>query len=176
MVTAWILALIVAGAAAGTDWKSRRIPNRLTVPAVLLGLGVNTLLYGWAGTKAALGGAGLMLLLFLPMVWLRALGAGDAKLMVALGAFLGPLQVVAVLFGAVLVSGLMAAVLMVRQRRVKQTLRNMGELVKGFFVFGFQPHPVIRLENQQLSSVPFGVAAAVATFICFGGIVFIGKV
>ncbi len=174
-MTAWILALLVVGAAAATDWRSRRIPNRLTVPAAIVGVTVNSLLYGWTGTKAALAGAGFMLLLFLPMVWLRALGAGDAKLMVALGAFLGPLQVLAVLFGAVLVSGLMAAVLMIRQKRVKQTLRNMGELVKGFLVFGFQPHPVIRLENEKLSTVPFGVAAAVATLVCFGGMAFIGK-
>ena len=175
MVIAWILALVAVGVAAGTDWRSRRIPNRLTVPAVVLGVGVNTALHGWTGTKAALAGAGLMLLLFLPVVWLRALGAGDAKLMVALGTFLGPLQVLGVLFVTVLVSGLMAVVLMVRQRTVKQTLRNMGELVKGFVVFGFQPHPVIRLENQQLSSVPFGVAAAVATLICFSGIALVEK-
>jgi len=174
-VALWLLALSVVGLAAWTDWRSRRILNRLTVPAVILGVAANSLLNGWTGTKAALAGAGLMLLLFLPMVWLRALGAGDGKLMVALGAFLGPSQVVAVLFGAVLISGLMAVVMIVRREKVKETLRNMGELVKGFAVFGFRPHPVLRLENQQLSSVPFGVAAAMATLICFGGIAFVGK-
>lgn len=170
----WVMALFVVGLAAEDDWRWRRIPNRLTVPAAILGVAANVWLNGWGGFKAALAGAGVMLILFLPMVWLRALGAGDAKLMIALGTFLGPLKVLIVMFGAILISGLMAAVVIICRKRSKQTVQNMGELVKGFFVFGFRPHPVIRLENQQLAAIPFGVAAATATLLCFGGIAFVG--
>ena len=55
----WMLATIPAMVAGWTDWRSRRIPNWLTVPALFLGIGVNTLALGWAGAKDSLLGAGL---------------------------------------------------------------------------------------------------------------------
>ncbi len=86
----WMLATIPAAVAGWTDWRSRRIPNWLTVPALFVGIAVNTLALGWAGAKEALLGAGLGLGLLLPFVLLRSLGGGDWKLVGALGAFLGP--------------------------------------------------------------------------------------
>src|ERR1043166_2446284 len=114
------LAVLLAGWAGWLDWRSRRIPNWLTVPALLLGIAVNAIAGGVAGGEAGLLGAGLGLALLLPFVLLRGLGAGDWKLMGALGAFLGPGRLLVVLFGTILIAGLMAVVEMVRRRRVKQ--------------------------------------------------------
>jgi Flp pilus assembly protein protease CpaA len=84
------LAVALALIAGWTDWRSRRIPNWLTVPGLLIGVSVNALIGGWAGLKTSLLGAGLgLLLLLLPFVFLRSLGAGDWKLAGALGAFVG---------------------------------------------------------------------------------------
>ena len=47
----WMLAAIPALVAGWTDWRSRRIPNWLTVPALLLGIGVNSLAAGWSGSQ-----------------------------------------------------------------------------------------------------------------------------
>jgi len=47
----WLLALAIAGIAAGIDVKSRRIPNWLTIPGFFVGLIVNQLVYGWSGLK-----------------------------------------------------------------------------------------------------------------------------
>ena len=84
------LAVALALIAGWTDWRSRRIPNWLTLPGFLVGVSVNTIAGGWLGLKASLLGAGLGLLLLLPFVFLRSLGAGDWKLAGALGAFVGP--------------------------------------------------------------------------------------
>lgn len=80
---------VVAIIAGITDWRSRRIPNWLTVTALLIGIVTNSWLHGWAGAKTSLLGAGLGLLLLLPFVLIRSLGAGDWKLVGALGAFFG---------------------------------------------------------------------------------------
>ena len=106
----WMLATIPALVAGWTDWRWRRIPNWLTVPALLLGIAVNCFATGWAGAKESLLGAGLGLGLLLPFVLIRSLGAGDWKLVGALGAFLGPSRLITVLLGTVLVAGLMAVV------------------------------------------------------------------
>jgi prepilin peptidase CpaA len=171
-ITVSILTLALALGAGWLDWRSHRIPNWLTVPGLLLGLGASTVAWGWPGTKEALEGAGLALAILLPVVLLRGLGAGDWKLMGALGAFLGPQRLIVVLFGAILIAGLMAVVTMIQQKRVKATLRNVLILVHGFITFRVLPRTKhLTLDNPDLMRVPFGVAAAMATFLFFGMVV-----
>ncbi|MGA9968908.1 MAG: hypothetical protein WBQ07_01140, partial [Candidatus Acidiferrales bacterium] len=92
---------------------------------------------------------------------------GDWKLMGALGAFLGPILFVYVLVGSILVSGLMAVVQVMRTHRVRQTMRNIYVLVRGFLSFGLRKNPEISLDNPGLLKLPFGVAVAAATVICY---------
>ena len=165
------LPLALAGAfalAAGfTDWRSRRIPNWLTVSALLVGLGTNSLLAGWTGAKVALEGAGVGLLLLFPFVLVRALGAGDWKLVGAMGAFLGPHQLLVVLFAAVIIAGLMALALIIYRRRMGQTLRNIGHLLLAY-AKGRPGDPSISLDNPQAAKIPFGVAFAAAVILYLG--------
>ena len=165
--TFWISALAVTLIAAWTDWRTRRIPNWLTMPALVLGIGTHALAAGWPGAKASLEGAGLAMAILLPFVIVRGLGAGDWKLMTAVGALLGPGLFIVALLASVFVSGLMAMVHLVRHGMVMTTLRNLVVLVRGVFSFGFRSHPEISLDNPKLLKVPFGVAAAIATVICY---------
>ena len=158
---------LLAIAAGWTDWRSRRIPNWLTVPGLLLGIATNSWLRGWSGAKDALLGAGLGLLLLLPFVLIRSLGAGDWKFVGALGAFLGPQNLLTVLVLGILVNGLMAAVMVVRKRRVRQTLRNMGRMLAAFLSIHL-PSSDLTLDNPELVKVPFGVAVAIAVIVYTG--------
>ena len=135
---------------------------------MLLGLGANALAGGWPGAKAALEGAGLALGLLLPFVLARGLGAGDWKLMGALGAFLGPARLVVVLLGTVFIAGAMAVAEMVRRKRIKQTLANLWTLVLIIVTFGHRSaRENISLDNAGLMALPFGVAAALSTVLFF---------
>jgi len=155
-------AMGLAGWAGWIDWRLRKIPNRLTIPALLAGLAISACLQGWSGAKSALEGAGVSLVLLLPFVLLRGLGAGDWKLMGALGAFLG-LQVVWVLLGTVLIVGLMSVVEIIRQGKIQQTLSNLWVLMVACATFHINVAASITLDNPRLLKVPFGVAAALAT-------------
>lgn len=163
----WTSALVLTLSAAWLDWRSRRIPNWLTVPALFLGITANSVLAGWHGAKSSVEGAGLALILLLPLVLLRALGAGDWKLMGAVGAFLGPILFLFILVGSLFASGLMAMVAMMRTHRVVATLRNVVQLLRGFISFGLRGKPSITLDNPELLKLPFGVAVAVSTLVCF---------
>ncbi len=165
--TTWILTLLLTFLAAGCDWRSRKIPNWLTIPGLVAGLTLHIIIGGWHGALFALEGAGLALVLLLPLVLLRGLGAGDWKLMGAVGAFLGPILFLCVLFASILAAGLMAVVQMVRAGRVAETFRNMGILIKGIFSFGLVTHPQISLDNPELMKLPFGMAVAAATLLSF---------
>ena len=163
----WVLTLIFTFYAGWIDWRTRRIPNWLTVTGFFLGIGMHIVIGGWHGVFSSLEGAGIGLLALLPLVILRGLGAGDWKLMGAVGSLLGPWGLLAVLFVAVMVSGLMALATIIQAQRVITTLRNMVVLVQGFFVFGWRGNPEITLDNPGLLKLPFGVAAAMTTMICF---------
>jgi len=163
----WAAVLVLAGMAAWVDWRSRRIPNWLTVTGVALGFTLNTFLWGWNGAKSSLGGLVVILVLLLPLVVLRGLGAGDWKLMGALGAMVGIKQVLRMLVATVLIAGLMAMVQITLRKRWRASLGNLGELAKGSFVFGLRPHPVISLDNPTLLTLPFGVAAGIAAAVCY---------
>jgi prepilin peptidase CpaA len=164
----WLLPALFAAIAGFTDWRSRRIPNWLTIGGLVSGILVNSLTRGWLGARDSLLGAGLGLMLLLPFVLVRSLGAGDWKLMGALGAFLGPSPLITVLFAAVLVAGLMALILVLWKRRLGQTLRNIARMLAAVFRFHL-PGPEVSLDNPEALKVPFGVAAAIAVVLHTAG-------
>ena len=164
--TIWLLVIAVALAAGWTDWRSRKIPNWLTVPGLAVGIALNSYWHGWEGAKSSLEGAGLALVVLLPVVLLRGLGAGDWKLMGAVGAFLGPAAFLVVLTVSVLVAGVMGIVQMIRARRVVRTLKNLVVLVHGFIIFGLRPNPNVSLDDPESLKLPFGIAAAIGTLLC----------
>lgn len=164
--------VILAGAvllsliAAATDLRSRRIPNWLTVPGLVVGIAANTALSGWSGLKASLLGAAVGLALLLPFVLLRSLGAGDWKLAGALGAFTGPSILMDLLLGSVLVAGVMAMALVIYKRRTRETIRNIGHILVSLVTFRL-PGERVSLDNPESLKVPYGVALAF-TMVLYG--------
>jgi prepilin peptidase CpaA len=165
--TIWAFTIALTLVAGGWDWRTRRIPNWLTVSGFLIGLIVHTWISGWRGAVMSLEGAGLALAVLIPLVLMRGLGAGDWKLMGAVGSFLGPVMMLFVLLATILVAGVMATVMVIKTNQVVSTFRNMAILVQGFFAFGLVTHPEISLDNPGLLKLPFGVAVAIGTLGCF---------
>jgi prepilin peptidase CpaA len=159
-------AVLVSLVAAATDLRSRRIPNWLTVPGVLVGITANTALGGWSGLKASLLGVTVGLALLLPFVLLRSLGAGDWKLAGALGAFAGPSLLINLLLGSVLVAGVMAMALVIYKRRTRETIRNIGHILVSLVTFRL-PGERVSLDNPESLKVPYGVALAF-TVVLYG--------
>ena len=164
--------VILAGAVAisliagFTDLRSRRIPNWLTVPGLVIGVVANTVFGGWSGLRTSLLGAVIGLALLLPFVLLRSLGAGDWKLAIALGGFTGPGLLMDLLIGSVFVAGLMAVALVVYKGRVRQTLRNIGHILISLVTFRL-PGTHVSLDNPESLKVPYGVALAL-TVVLYG--------
>ena len=158
-------ALLIGGF---TDWRSGRIPNWLTFPAMLGGLAfwliVGAILNGEHSPWAMFRQSGFALACGLvPMAVIYAaggLGGGDVKLMGAVGAVCADWRcVLATAVYGFIVAGLMAVVLMVRQRIVLRTLRRI-------FAAGLQAAARVKPDiPDDAPRVPFGAA------LCVGGIV-----
>lgn len=159
-------AVLVAAIAGWTDARSRRIPNWLTVPGLVVGVVMNTIFNGTSGLKTSLLGVMVGLGLLLPFVLVRSLGAGDWKLVGALGAFVGPALLADLLLLSVFVAGLMAVVLIIYKGRVRETLRNIGHILVSLVTFQL-PHTRVSLDNPDALKVPYGVALAL-TVVFYG--------
>jgi len=113
------------------DIRTRKVPNVITGPALLLGLGAHLAFGGTVAALSALGGALLAGALLFPG-WLAGwMGAGDVKLMAAVGAWLGwPLSLFAVL-SALVAGGLIAVLVAARRRHLGHTLLRAATLLPG---------------------------------------------
>jgi prepilin peptidase CpaA len=157
------LAVAVGICAAITDVKARRIPNRLTYSAMVAGLVLQGILYGWKGLLLSVEGGLLFGGVFLLFYLVRAMGAGDVKLAAALGSIVGVSATLPVMLATALAGGALAICFMVLSGRVVETLRNTL-WVTGFHVqHGLQVHPVVNLGNPAGLRMPYGLAFAAGT-------------
>jgi len=160
-------ALAVAVAAAVIDVQQRRIPNWLTYPAIGIGVLLRAYYFGWYGLLTALGGcllAGGIVSLFYAV---RAMGAGDVKLLAALGTMVGPGHALILLMATALAGGVMALVYASYRGRLRTTLINVGSVMKFHASSGLQTHPETNLDNPDALRLPYGLAIAAGTFYTF---------
>src|SRR5712692_9909112 len=115
-----VLVLIV-GAAGIYDLRFRRIPNWLVLTGLVLGIGLNGFLFEWAGLRNAAMGFGLALLIYFPLYMLRAMGAGDAKLMAAVGSIVGPGNWIILFVVTAILGGVAALVVLLFAGRIRKT-------------------------------------------------------
>lgn len=125
-----LLLMILVTLAGLIDIHSRRIPNWLTATGVVLGISVNAFLFGWPGLWFSLKGLGLALLVYLPFFALRGMGAGDVKLMAAVGSLIGPWNWLGVFVVTGLLGGVIGLTMALLRGRALATILNVGYILK----------------------------------------------
>lgn len=123
------LVLVVGVCATVIDVRTRRIPNALTAAAALAGIGLSA--SGLIGTTlgASLAGIALGLMLMLPGHFFGATGAGDVKLMAAMGALLGPGRIVIGFLFTAIAGGVLALGYAAGRGRMGSTLAGTARLL-----------------------------------------------
>ena len=156
-----LLALIVITAAI-FDGRWRRVPNWLTVPGVLLGIALNTILLGSEGLRSSLEGLGLALVIYLALFLLRAMGGGDVKLMAAVGAIAGGSNWLSIFVLTLLFGGVAAIILILARRRVRQTFQNMWLIIAslGSGQAPYKRNPQLDVRSEESVRLPHAVTIA----------------
>jgi prepilin peptidase CpaA len=140
------------------DVRTRRIPNGLTATAVMVALALRAVL-GAGPLIDGVFGAGLALALLLPLFALGGVGGGDAKLLVAVGAFLGPKGFLVALLATAIAGGLLSTAYAARRGVILPVLLNTRELLRYVFTGGRSGERTT-LEAPGTLSVPYGIAIA----------------
>lgn len=142
------------------DVKSRRIPNFITMPAFLFGLALHLALGGWRQLLSSLAAGLICGLVFLVFYLAGGMGAGDVKLILAVGCIAGLSHVAYLLVLTALSGGVMAIVWAVARGRLQQTIMNVGELATHHRHEGLQPHPDLNIKNVATLRLPYALAIA----------------
>lgn len=161
------------------DIRSHRISNKLVLIGMVLGIGLNGLLPaglgfnsavpGGLGWLAALQGLGLGLAVLMPLYLLRAMGAGDVKLMGMVGAFLGPSDTLGALLAILITGGALALVMVLLGKQLKRLIQNMRFIAAdGLFKLGMREMPVIDGDFDSVGKLPYAVAIAIGTLAFLG--------
>jgi prepilin peptidase CpaA len=162
-----ILVLALVLVAGVCDFRSRRIPNWLTVTAALLGFAANAVTTQLAGLGIAALGLGLAMSVYLPLYLLRAMGAGDVKLMAAVGAIVGPSNWLCIFIAAALVGGVIAVCLAVTKKRLYQTVFNVQIILTELLHCRapFRTVPALDVRHEGSLRIPHGVSIALGAFV-----------
>jgi len=173
---AWWPTLIVVAVATFTDLRSRRIPNWLVFPFLLVGIVVSPLRhdwhgsshgFGWHGLGQSLAGFGLGLLIngipFL-MGWT---GGGDVKLCAAIGAWVGPEQLFWSIFFTALAGGIMVLGWAAYSGFFKELFTSVGDLIFGGKQRGIELQPAMAHANPARRKMPYAPAIAIGTVLSF---------
>lgn len=171
---AWCLAILALtmAMAVESDLRRQRIPNGLVVSMLLAGVvlhaigpdnggeGILSYFPGALGVRTSLLGALVGLGLLLPLYLLRAMGAGDVKLLAALGAFAGPVEIVSLALVIFVAGGLLAIARLVWTRKLRFVLGNVALILVslGSGERAFDP------ASQSGGRMPYGMAFAGGLF------------
>jgi prepilin peptidase CpaA len=155
-------AIATACAVAGSvfDVKSRRVPNFITGPAFLIGLILHLAHGGWRELLSSLAAGLICGFVFLVFYLAGGMGAGDVKLITAVGCIAGLSHVTYILSLTAISGGAMALGLAVTRGRMRETLMNVVELVTHHRQEGLKPHPDLNLSNSQTLRLPYALAIA----------------
>jgi prepilin peptidase CpaA len=156
------------------DVRSHRIPNKLVLVGVVLGLGLNGLLPGGLGFNSevpggigwlsALKGLALGIAVLLPIYLLRAMGAGDVKLMGMVGAFLGAGDLIGAVIATFIAGGVMALVVALWSRQLMNMLQNIKlMLFGGLLKMNAGQLPTMNDLPVSVAKLPYAVAITVGT-------------
>jgi prepilin peptidase CpaA len=174
-LVSWVVVLVIGLLGAWSDIRERRIPNALTFPVFLGGLLWNGYQGGWTGAGGALWAAVLLALPFILLFVAGVGGAGDAKMMGALGAWLRLPHGYFLLVGVTLSGAVLGVAYSLLRGRGKAAGKNLSSMAL------WLPHVLLgagRMRDrtgiwpaeQAMTRMPYGVAIFVGSCLALGGV------
>jgi prepilin peptidase CpaA len=159
---------IVMAAAAYIDLTRQKIPNILTFPTLLAGLGYHGLVHGMPGVYYSLAGMATGLGLLLVFYMANTMGAGDVKLLAAAGAFLGAKAIFITFLITALYGGAYSLIMILTRRDIfKGFFRELFNTLLTFLLIR-KYDPVRVSNNENRPKLCYAIAIALGTFTYMG--------
>jgi len=155
------LTVLVVLVAVYTDVRWGKIFNHLTMPAIVLGLIINSLT-GIDGFLHSLAGIGLGLGLFLVSCLIgRILGGGDIKLLMAVGALQGPKFLALTICYTAIIGGVLAVIIAVRHGILLEKIKAL--FTSCYMRLTFRVPMKIEDNEATQPRLPYAIAISLGT-------------
>jgi prepilin peptidase CpaA len=162
-VTIFLAVLLIASAI--IDLKIQKIPNLLTLPGMLIALGYHSTMNGLEGFLFSAGGIGVGISLLIIPYLMGGMGAGDAKLMGAIGGFIGVKAAFYAFFIIAAVGGIYALIIVVIYRSNSDGfLRKQFDTLLNLILLQKYVPDIEERENSR-PKLCYGLAIALGTGI-----------
>lgn len=161
------------------DVKSKRIPNIITLPAIITGFSLHIVFDGlngfWFSTQGSLLGFGIFIIPFI----LGGMGGGDVKLMAAIGALKGWRFVLLTTIYSGLAGGVIVIIILIRQKRFLISLKRVLAIILKplifILTFNFENKKLKQFNSWLLDSqidwekqyIPYGVAIGIGAIMAY---------
>jgi len=155
--------VIFTGACMGLDVRTRRIPNVVTGPAIVLGAALNFLHGGLPGLVMSLTGFVVTVAVLLAPFALGGIGGGDVKMMAALGTLLGPRLAFLGLALGMILGGAIMIVHLGRLGRLGEKLRATASMFSAAAVTGSLEPLRVSADRPNAISFPYSVPLGLGT-------------
>ena len=153
--------------AAIIDVRSHRIPNRLVLAGLAFGLVYSAFVPFWGkhGFLWSLGGAAIGFGVLFPFWLLRLMGAGDVKLMAAVGSLLGLQAIPMALLVSLATSSVFAIAFSLHKGKLREMLSNVGRMLRVGSIAMAMGAPVSMAQSgwESVGKLPFALPIAVGT-------------
>ena len=163
-VTILLFLIIILLTAVVSDFGFYKIPNSLTYTAMIVAIVYHTYMKGLAGFLFSIEGIGVGIAIMIIPYLMGGMGAGDAKLMGAVGGLLGPKDAFMAFLYSAIIGGIYALVLLIIHRYLKETAKRYWAILKTFIFtkeFIYIPSP----KKEKKPKLCYGVAIALGTLI-----------
>ena len=145
-----------------TDFRFGKIFNIVTFSTMLLGFLMHIIIGGLHGVFFSLWGVSVALLLFFPFFALKIMGAGDVKMLMAIGALKGAYFTLEVAILSLFVGGFIAFFILIYHGKLLQSLKSIGNLIRSIVVseLEFEPIPL-----EKCVMAPFAISITLAVLL-----------
>jgi len=163
----WVVTVTLVVAAV-IDGLKLKVPNWITFPMIASGWAYSVLLSpypGWDGFILSLIGTAVGLAVLLPAYAVGGMGAGDVKLLGAMGAWLGPGGALIAAFFTAIAGGVMALIVVLARGYLAETFRNLWAMLMHWRVFGLQPVPDHTLQTSRGPRLAYALPIAAGALV-----------
>lgn len=172
-----LLLLVLVSLSAAFDAKERRIPNKITFTGIILGLFFNLFVGGWTGLLNSFLGMFVGIAIFFIPFAMGGMGAGDVKLMGAIGALMGWRFSLETAIYSALVGGVMVLVYLLYTGKIRDTLSGillvLIQILNRFIQKRGYNEKIMKAEQTFYKNgkeykkiyIPYGVAIAGGTLL-----------
>lgn len=169
---AWLVTVMLIEAAI-IDGRKLKVPNWLTFHLALAGLAVASYSWGLDGLIWSLKGLAVGLALLLPVYAIGGMGAGDVKLLAAVGAWCGAELTAGAFLASALAGAIMAGIMILRSGNIAHHLGQARSILQEIYVLR-DPAALSAIAAERkptMMLLPYGIPIAVgsiALFVCMG--------